>query len=135
MGIKIDRREIEDRIINNKLQIKKLDSKYLKAYCPKSPTGETSYEDYDCIHGSKKEYRIEEYYRQKKRLMAMVELDEQILQSANCLVEDKKYLELLENKEQKVKYLRIIRGYTQEKTADILGISDRHVRRIEKRLI
>lgn len=46
--------------------------------------------------------------------------------------EDKEYIKKLNNSTDKVKYLRIIKGYTQPKTAEIIGISTRQVQRIEK---
>ena len=40
----------------------------------------------------------------------------------------------LNTNEEKVKYLRILRRYTQEKTAEMIGISLRQVQRIDKKL-
>ena len=47
---------------------------------------------------------------------------------------DKIYVSKLNRNEDKIKYLRIVKCYTQEKTADLAGISARQVQRIEKRL-
>lgn len=40
----------------------------------------------------------------------------------------------LNTNQEKVKYLRILRRYTQERTAEMIGISLRQVQRIEKKL-
>ena len=48
--------------------------------------------------------------------------------------EDKKYISKLNRTKDKVKYLRIVKGYTQEKTAELIGITSRQVRRIEKEI-
>lgn len=48
--------------------------------------------------------------------------------------EDKKYIGKLNRTKDKVKYLRIVKGYTQEKTAELIGITSRQVRRIEKEI-
>lgn len=47
------------------------------------------------------------------------------------LEEDYNKIAKLETAKEKVKYLRN-KGYTQAKTAEIIGISDRHVQRLEK---
>jgi len=47
---------------------------------------------------------------------------------------DKKYINKLKKTEDKVKYLRIIKNYTQEEAANLIGISTRHVQRIEKKI-
>lgn len=43
-------------------------------------------------------------------------------------------MERLEGLEEKVFYWRRVKGLTQEQTAEKLGISDRHVRRIEEKI-
>lgn len=47
---------------------------------------------------------------------------------------DLEYIDKLNITKDKVKYLRIVKGYTQADTAEMIGISTRHVRRIEKNL-
>ncbi len=129
----IDVKELEERIERNKLALRRLESKYLIAYCPKEPAG-TSYSDVDSIHGSKKEYRIEEYFKEKQRLQAMIDLDRELITTSGIRIDDKEYLTCLDNIEQKVKYLRVVKGYTQEKAAEILKVTERQIRRIEKRI-
>ncbi len=48
---------------------------------------------------------------------------------------DKEYISKLNCTEDKVKYLRLIKKYTQEKTAEIIGKSTRQVQRIEKKIL
>lgn len=45
---------------------------------------------------------------------------------------DLEYIEKLNNNKDKVKYLRLIKHYTQEETATLIGISPRQVQRIDK---
>lgn len=47
---------------------------------------------------------------------------------------DEMYINKLNNNKDKVKYLRIVKNYTQAETANIIGISERQVQRIEKYL-
>ncbi|MCQ2014661.1 helix-turn-helix domain-containing protein [Clostridium butyricum] len=48
--------------------------------------------------------------------------------------EDRRFVSKLNKNIDKVKYLRLIKGYTQERAANIAGISPRHLQRIEKKL-
>ena len=48
--------------------------------------------------------------------------------------EDRRFVNKLNKNIDKVKYLRLIKGYTQERAANIAGISPRHLQRIEKKL-
>ncbi|WP_242878714.1 sigma factor-like helix-turn-helix DNA-binding protein [Clostridium beijerinckii] len=125
--------EIRKRIDNNLKVLKELDEKYLKAYKPKEWPEGTSYNDYDSIHGGKKEPRIEDYYKERQKILALIELDEQLIVSIGLQADDG-YVNLLENNQQKVKYYRFIKGYTQTKTAELLNLSERHVQRIEKEI-
>lgn len=127
----LDIDEIRERIQLNREKIAALDKKYEEAYMPKLPSGECSYSDFDSIRGSKKEYRLEEYYNERVRLLTLIELDEELIRSKGAESDDDLYLSLLKTNLQKVRYLRIVRGYTQAKVSEKIGISERQVRRIE----
>ncbi|WP_297428714.1 RNA polymerase subunit sigma [Clostridium sp.] len=45
---------------------------------------------------------------------------------------DKEYISKLNRTKDKVKYLRFVKNYTQEKAAELIGKSTRQVRRIER---
>ncbi|HBJ2623570.1 TPA: RNA polymerase subunit sigma [Clostridium botulinum] len=47
---------------------------------------------------------------------------------------DLQYIKQLNKTKDKVKYLRLVKKYTQANTAEIIGISPRQVQRIEKNL-
>ena len=113
----IDPKTIKGRIVKNENTLKKLDERYIEACCPDSYKGVKDYRD----------TRTEEYSREKKRLLTLIELDKQLLESACTHIDDKEYLENLESNLQKVQYLRIVRGYTQEATAEILNLSLIHI--------
>ncbi|MEG0133101.1 MAG: helix-turn-helix transcriptional regulator [Clostridium sp.] len=126
-------RDIEYKIIGIKKQLKDLEETYINAYAPKEYSSGTSYNDYDTIHGGKKELYVESYYEEKKRLETLLELNEEILLSLKREVDEKEYLELLTTNAQKVKFLRVVKGYTQVKTAELIGISERTVQNIESK--
>lgn len=64
--------------------------------------------------------------------------EKEILKEVNIVKadekEDKKYISKLNRTKDKVKYLRFVKMYSQKKAAKLIGISDRHLRRIEKEL-
>lgn len=128
---------IRDRISLNESKLRKLDLEFHKACCPAGIKGGTSYNDYDTIHGSKKELHVDEWYDLKRKLIVQIELDKITLNSIidmDCDIEDEEYLKLLETNEQKVSYCRIVKGYSQKETAKLIGLSDRQIRRIEQKL-
>lgn len=127
-------KDIEYQINSIKREIQELDKKYVKAYCPKGYKQATNYNDYDTITGGNKELHMEEYYITREKLTTLLELNEQILLNLKQDVDEKEYLSLLKTNSQKVKFLRIVKGYTQAKTADLIGISERTVQRIENNL-
>jgi DNA-binding XRE family transcriptional regulator len=47
---------------------------------------------------------------------------------------DKEYINRLKRTKDKVKYLRIIKRYTQIEAAEIIGITTRQIQRIEKEI-
>lgn len=127
-------KDMEYKISDIKRQLKDLDDMYLKAFSPKGYKSGTSYNDYDTIPGGNKEFHIEEYFEEKKRLETLLDLDKQILLSLKREVDEKEYLELLNTNSQKVKFLRVVKGYTQAKTAEVIGVSERTVQRIENNI-
>ena len=127
-------KEIEYRVAENIIALKKLDGTYLKYCCPEGYKGGTSYNDYDTIHGSRKEYTVEKYLHEKLKLQTMIDLDESILKNLKSEVDTDNYLKLLKDNKQKVKFLRIVKRCTQAEVAEILHISTRQVQRIEKSL-
>lgn len=47
---------------------------------------------------------------------------------------DREYISKLNKTKDKVRYLRVVKGYGQVQAAELIGITDRHIRRIEKEL-
>ena len=129
-----DRRR--DRILRNEEKIRNMDKEFHRACCPAGIKGGTSYNDYDTIHVSKKELNMEEWCEKRMQLMTQIELDKVTLESKynDEDISDDEYLGLLETNDLKVQYLRIVKGYTQQKTADKLKMSLRHVQRIDSNI-
>lgn len=129
----MDKEVIKERLENNKKALKCLDRLYFKAFSPAGYKTGTSYNDYDTIRGSRKELRILEYYEERKRLLALIELDEGLLKKVNIIdVNEDEYIKELDKREDKIRFLREVKKYTQKDVAKKLGISEQTVRRIER---
>lgn len=129
----MDRKEIQDRIEQNKKALAELDKKYLKAFAPEGYKTGTSYNDYDTIHGSRKDPRITEYFEERKKILTLIELDEGLLTKV-VYVDEEEYLKVLDTNVKKVKFLRDVKGYTQQEVSDKLKMGLRTVQRIEKEI-
>lgn len=129
----MDRKEIQDRIEQNKKALADLDKKYLKAFAPEGYKSGTSYNDYDTIHGSRKSPRITEYFEERKKILTLIELDEGLLTKV-VYVDEEEYLKVLDTNIKKVKFLRDVKGYTQQEVSDKLKLGLRTVQRIEKEI-
>ena len=131
----MDRKEIQDRIEQNKKALADLDKKYLKAFAPEGYKSGTSYNDYDTIHGSRKDPRIIEYFEERKKILTLIELDEGLLDKFDIVdVDEEEYLKVLDTNVKKVKFLRDVKGYTQQEVSDKLKLGLRTVQRIEKEI-
>ena len=96
------------------------------------PSG-TSYEDYDCIHGSKKRVDIETLMRDIERLETLVELDKHILRELEKAKDIEKKVNEIESMEEKLVYLRKL-GLTVEESSEVLYISTRQAYRYLRRV-
>lgn len=124
--------EIENRIRKNEEAKLLIREEYLKANCPQGYKSGTSYLDADTIHGSRKEFSINNMVESLKLLEHLIYIDTVILENYKKENRIAEKLKELETTKDKVYYLRQVEGYTQEKTAEILGITDRWVRKLEK---
>lgn len=125
--------EIEERIKRNKEAIEILKEEYIKACRPQGYRSGTSYLDADCIHGSRKTHRLQDMIKGMETLENLIFVDETILGNYKNKERIQNKLLELPNIKDKVTYLRKVEGKTQEETAEILGVTDRHIRRIESK--
>ena len=66
--------------------------------------------------------------------MSKTEMLKELDTSIADIKKDSDYVAKLNRTIDKVKYLRLVKSYTQSSAAEIIGISPRHVRRLEKKL-
>lgn len=125
--------EIKEMIRQNEKDIKELNNKLIKLNAPKGYKKSTSYNDYDTIRGGQSGMKLDYYLKELERLETLLDLNKSILKRLVNEIDEEEYLLLLD-KEEQVKFLREIQGYTQQETADKMFVSVSTVRRIEKRV-
>ena len=91
------------------------------------PSG-TSYEDYDCIHGSKRKIDIHKLAEDIQRLETLIELDKHILRELEKAKDIEKKVNEIENTDDKIAFLRKL-GLTVEEIASTIWMSERQIYR------
>lgn len=124
---------IKVRIQFNKDKIKFVDDRYIKAFAPSGYKEGTSWEDFDCIHGSRKEISIEGYLKEKEKILFKIELDENLLDRFNDGESIKNYLELIPEKFERVGFLRIVFNLKLTEIAELMNYSYRHIQKLWKK--
>lgn len=91
------------------------------------PSG-TSYEDYDCIHGSKRKIDIYKLAEDIQRLETLIEIDRHILRELEKNKDLDEKLKQIENTDDKIAFLRKL-GLTVEEIASTIWMSERQIYR------
>lgn len=125
-------KDVRKRIEDSERELMDLAEVYYKAFKPDGYKTSTSYLDADTIKGSKKELHLEDLAEEMMRIKNLIEVDKIILNSLERKIEIEVRLSELKSISDKVFFLRKVCKLTQAATAEVLGITDRHVRRIEK---
>ena len=125
--------ELREEIRNAKKELSEMLDKAIKHSAPKDYSEGSSYEDYDCIHGTKKKVDIEKLLQDIDRLKVFIEINESILKSLerNRNIEEK--LSEIEDINDKIIFLKQL-GYTNEEAAELCYISVRQLYRRLRRI-
>lgn len=124
---------IKNRIQFNQDKIKFIDDRYIKAFSPEGYKSSTSYNDYDSIHGSRKEISIDKYLEEKEKILFKIELDQNLLDRFNNGKAIKNYLELIPEKFECVGFLRIVFELRLYEIAELMNYSERYVQKLWKK--
>jgi hypothetical protein len=130
--MKIDVRiaTLKEEIRNAKKELNEILDKAIKHSAPKGYSEGSSYEDYDCIHGTKKKVDIERLLQDIDRLKVFIEINESILKSLEKNKNIREKLNEIEDINDKIIFLKQL-GYTNEEVAEECYIS---VRQLYRRL-
>ena len=125
MKINIRIQELKEHIKEKERELREIKEKAIRFSAPKGYSSGTSYEDYDCIHGSKQKVDIYRLAEDIQRLETLIEIDKSVLKmlEQNKDVEEK--LGELKSMKEKLLYLKQL-GYTTEDASECLYISTLH---------
>lgn len=123
---------IKNRIQFNKDKIKFIDDRYIKAFAPEGYKSGTSYNDYDVIHGSRKEKNIEGYLKEKEKILFKIQLDEDLLDRFSDSKAIKHYMELIPDKSECVGFLKMVFELKLTEIAELMNYSYRHIQKLWK---
>lgn len=124
---------IKNRIQFNKDKIKFIDDRYIKAFAPSGYKEGTSWEDFNCIHGSRKEMSIDKYLEEKGKILFEIELDQNLLDRFNDGKAIKNYMELIPSKSECVGFLRMVFELKLSEIAELMNYSYRHIQKLWKK--
>ena len=133
MKINIRIQELKEHIKEKEKELQKIKEDAIRYSAPMGYPSGTSYEDYDCIHGSKKRVDVETLMRDIERLETLLEIDKHILRELEKEKDIEKKINEIESMEEKLVYLRKL-GLTVEEASEVLYISTRQAYRYLRRI-
>ena len=128
--------ELRSHIKEKEKELREIKEKAIRYSAPMGYPSGTSYEDYDCIHGSKKRVDIETLVRDIEHLETLIEIDKSILKELEKNKDIEEKLNEIEDIDDKIAFLKRL-GYTNEEIAEAIWMSTRqvyrHLRKIRER--
>ena len=119
MKLNIRIQELKEHIKEKEKELQKIKEDAIRYSAPMGYPSGTSYEDYDCIHGSKKRVDVEVLMRDIERLETLIEIDKHILRELEKEKDIEKKINEIESMEEKLIYLRKL-GLTVEEASVVL---------------
>jgi hypothetical protein len=133
MRINIRIQELKEHIKEKEKELREIKEAAIRYSAPMGYPSGTSYEDYDCIHGSKKRVDVEVLMRDIERLETLIDIDKHILKQLEEEKDIEKKINEIESMEEKLVYLRKL-GLTVEEASECLYISTRQAYRYLRRV-
>ena len=120
--------ELRSHIKEKEKELREIKEKAIRYSAPMGYPSGTSYEDYDCIHGSKRKIDIHKLAEDIQRLETLIELDKHILRELEKNRDIDEKLKQIENIDDKIAFLKRL-GFTNEEIAESIYLSVRQVYR------
>ena len=133
MKLNIRIQELKEHIKEKEKELQKIKEDAIRYSAPMGYPCGTSYEDYDCIHGSKRKIDIHKLAEDIQRLETLIEIDKHILRELEKEKDIEKKINEIESMEEKLIYLRKL-GLTVEEASEVLYISTRQAYRYLRRI-
>lgn len=128
MKLNIRIQELKEHIKEKEKELQKIKEDAIRYSAPMGYPSGTSYEDYDCIHGSKRKIDIHKLAEDIQRLETLIELDKHILRELEKNRDINEKLQQIENIDDKIAFLKRL-GFTNEEIAESIYLSVRQVYR------
>lgn len=120
--------ELRSHIKEKEKELREIKETAIRYSAPMGYPSGTSYEDYDCIHGSKKKVDIYKLAEDIQRLETLIEIDRHILRELEKNKDLDEKLKQIENTDDKIAFLRKL-GLTVEEIASTIWMSERQIYR------
>ena len=120
--------DLRSHIKEKEKELREIKESAIRYSAPMGYPSGTSYEDYDCIHGSKRKIDIHKLAEDIQRLETLIEIDKHILRELEKEKDIEKKINEIESMEEKLIYLRKL-GLTVEEASEVLYISTRQAYR------
>ena len=128
MKLNIRIQELKEHIKEKEKELQKIKDDAIRYSAPMGYPSGTSYEDYDCIHGSKKRVDVEVLMRDIERLETLIQIDKHILKQLEEEKDLERKISESESIDDKIAYLRKL-GLTVEEIASTIWMSERQIYR------
>ena len=128
MKLNIRIQELKEHIKEKEKELQKIKEDAIRYSAPMGYPSGTSYEDYDCIHGSKKKVDIYKLAEDIQRLETLIEIDRHILRELEKNKDLDEKLKQIESTDDKIAFLRKL-GLTVEEIASTIWMSERQIYR------
>ena len=125
--------DLRSHIKEKEKELREIKETAIRYSAPKGYPSGTSYEDYDCIHGSKRKIDIHKLAEEIERLEVLIDIDKHILRELERSQDIEKKVNEIESIEEKLVYLRKL-GLTVEEASEVLYISTRQAYRYLRRI-
>ena len=133
MRINIRIQELKDCIREKEKELQKIKEDAIRYSAPMGYPSGTSYEDYDCIHGSKRKIDIYKLAEDIEKLEILIEIDKHILKQLEKEKDIEKKVNEIESVDDKIAFLRKL-GLTVEEIASTIWMSERQIYRHLRRM-
>ena len=120
--------DLRSHIKEKEKELREIKEAAIKYSAPKGYPSGTSYEDYDCIHGTKRKIDIYKLAEDIQRLETLIELDKHILRELEKAKDLEKKVNEIESIDDKIAFLRKL-GLTVEEIASTIWMSERQIYR------
>ena len=128
MKLNIRIQELKEHIKEKENELREIKEKAIRYSAPMGYPSGTSYEDYDCIHGTKRKIDIYKLAEDIQRLETLIELDKHILRELEKAKDLEKKVNEIESIDDKIAFLRKL-GLTVEEIASTIWMSERQIYR------